>query len=58
MSEAFWFPDSGASHYITPDATNLLTNSPNENDLDQLYVGKGAGIPVLSSGSSILLLIS
>ncbi|KAL4299646.1 hypothetical protein AHAS_Ahas17G0121700 [Arachis hypogaea] len=42
INEAAWLPDSGASHYITNDVSNLLTSYSNQPYLDQLYVGNEA----------------
>ncbi|KAK2457235.1 WD40 repeat-containing protein HOS15 [Trifolium repens] len=46
-----WFPDSGASFHVTGDSWNLQQLTPFE-DHDQIYIGNGQGLPILSSGSS------
>ena len=49
-----WYPDSGSTHHVTNDITNLqqstIYTSP-----DQLYVGNGQGLSISSIGSSQLL---
>ena len=48
-----WYPDSGASHHVTPNAENLHNRVPYAGQ-DQLYIGNGQGMKILSTGNSVL----
>ncbi|XP_020968081.1 uncharacterized protein LOC110267241 [Arachis ipaensis] len=53
ISDAAWLADSGASHHLTPDPSNLLTSTASNNDSDQVYVGNGSGYQeIFSTGHS------
>ena len=43
-----WYPDSRASHHVTPNADNLHNQVPYAGQ-DQLYIGNDQGNSVLSS---------
>ncbi|MED6222880.1 hypothetical protein PIB30_118892 [Stylosanthes scabra] len=40
VADSSWYPDTGASHHITPDASNLLTSSDYTGQ-DQVQIGNG-----------------
>ena len=46
-----WFVDSGASHHITPDATNIIDPMPSSRD-DHVFLGNRQGLPIHLSGSA------
>jgi histone deacetylase 1/2 len=46
-----WYPDSGASYHVTADARNIQEPSP-LSAADQIFMGNGQSLPILSSGSS------
>ena len=48
-----WYPDSGSSHHVTPNADNLHNRVPYAGQ-DQLYIGNGQGMKILSAGNSVL----
>ena len=48
-----WYTNSGASHHVTPNATNLQ-NRVTYTGQDQLYIGNGQGMKILSTGNSSL----
>ena len=48
-----WYPASGASHHVTPHATNLQ-NRVTYTGEDQLYISNGQGMKILSTGNSTL----
>jgi hypothetical protein len=50
-SSVNWYPDSGASYHVTYSAQNIHQTTPFEGP-DQIYIGNGQGLPVISSGSS------
>lgn len=50
-SSVNWHPDSWASHHATYSAQNIHQTTPFEGP-DQIYIGNGQGLPVISSGSS------
>ncbi|KAH0657481.1 hypothetical protein KY289_026229 [Solanum tuberosum] len=52
-----WYPDSGASHHITPDLENLH-HVEDYNGMDQVQVGNGQGLPIHHTGNSTLSLPS
>ncbi|MED6191783.1 hypothetical protein PIB30_003584 [Stylosanthes scabra] len=43
-SESSWFADSGASHHVTAEHSNILQHSDSAHAPDQLYVGNGKGV--------------
>ena len=45
-----WYPDSGATHHVTPDATNLM-DAVSLSGSDQVHIGNGQGLPINSIGS-------
>ncbi|XP_016192001.1 uncharacterized protein LOC107632877 [Arachis ipaensis] len=54
LSDASWLADSGASHHLTPDPSNLLSSFASNTDANQVFVGNGTGIAIKNSGSFIL----
>ena len=44
-----WYPDSGATHHITPDPSLLNFQMPYTGS-DQMHIGNGKGLKILSSG--------
>ena len=40
-----WYPDSGATHHLTPNLNNLLTKSQFPSS-DEVFVGNGKGLPI------------
>ena len=48
-----WYPDSGATHHITPDPSLLNFSMPYTGS-DQLHIGYGKGLKILSSGSKTI----
>ena len=46
-----WYPDSGSTHHVTNDSNNIQ-NPVIYTGPDQLYVGNGQGLHILSTGSS------
>ncbi|XP_019244363.1 PREDICTED: uncharacterized protein LOC109224230 [Nicotiana attenuata] len=48
-----WFPDTGATHHITPDLT-LFYQIEDYKGPDQVHVGNGNGIPIHHTGNAIL----
>jgi histone deacetylase 1/2 len=47
-----WYPDSGASYHVTADARNIQEQAP-LNTTDQIFMGNGQGLAILSNGSSV-----
>jgi len=45
-----WYPDYGATHHVTPDATNLM-DAASFSGSDQMYIGNGQGLSINSIGS-------
>jgi len=45
-----WYPDSGATHHVTPDASNLMDVSSFSGS-DQMYIGNGQGLTINSISS-------
>ena len=45
-----WYPDSGATHHVTPDASNLM-DSTSLSGSDQVHIGNGQGLAITSVGS-------
>lgn len=48
-----WYIDSGATHHVTADFSNLNIQE-NRSSPEQLLIGDGSGLPIISSGSSTL----
>ena len=48
-----WYPDSGASHHITPNLSDIHDPSVNSGP-DQLYVGNGQGMQITHTGKAYL----
>ncbi|MED6209707.1 Homeobox protein HD-1 [Stylosanthes scabra] len=48
--DSTWYADSGASHHVTVEHSNILQHSDSAQGPEQLYVGNGKGVPILSSG--------
>ncbi|XP_016195998.1 uncharacterized protein LOC107637061 [Arachis ipaensis] len=53
VPDAGWYPDSGASHHITFDQSNLNTGSEYDGS-QQVYGGNGQGMKITHVGNSIL----
>lgn len=49
-----WFPDSGATHHVTPDAHHLTQGAPFSGS-EQVHIGNGQGLNITSVGSSQFL---
>jgi hypothetical protein len=47
---AGWYPDSGATHHVTPDAHNLV-DVVSLSGSNQVHIGNGQGLPIASVGS-------
>jgi histone deacetylase 1/2 len=47
---AGWYPDSGATHHVTPDVHNL-GDAVSLTDSDQIHIGNGQGLSISSVGS-------
>ena len=45
-----WYPDSGATHHVTPDASNLM-DFMSLSGSDQVHIGNGQGLPITFVGS-------
>ena len=45
-----WYPDSGATNHVTPDASHLMDSVP-FSGADQVHIGNGQGLPISSIGS-------
>ncbi|KAK2373624.1 putative mitochondrial protein [Trifolium repens] len=50
FNNQWWYPDAGASHHVTPDATNL-SDATSFSGSDQVLMGNGQGLPINSLGS-------
>lgn len=50
FNNQLWFPDSGASHHVTPDSTNL-SDIQSMTGSEQVYMGNGQGLSINSIGS-------
>ena len=48
-----WYPDSGASHHVTPNTDNLQ-NRVTYAGQDPLYIGNDQGMKILSTRNSVL----
>lgn len=46
----WWYPDSGASHHVTPDASNV-SDSASVPGTEQVFIGNGQGLSINSVGS-------
>jgi len=53
-SDVNWYPDTGATNYVTTDLANLNLHSDDYNGTDQLHVGNGQGLPIRHTGTSQL----
>jgi len=45
-----WYPDSGATHHVTPDAFNLM-DFVSLSGSDQVHIGNGQGLAITYVGS-------
>jgi hypothetical protein len=52
-SESDWHPDTGVTHHLTNNMTNLILRSDEYIGSDQVLVGNGAGLHISKVGSSI-----
>ncbi|MCI86943.1 retrovirus-related pol polyprotein from transposon TNT 1-94, partial [Trifolium medium] len=50
FNNQWWYPDSGASHHVTPDASNL-SDAASLPGSDQVLMGNGQGLAINSIGS-------
>lgn len=48
-----WFTDSGVTHHITFDLSNLSLRSEYQGG-DKVFVGNGKGLPILNIGTGII----
>ncbi|KAF7146350.1 hypothetical protein RHSIM_Rhsim04G0108900 [Rhododendron simsii] len=48
-----WFPDTGATHHVTPDLSTITHSEPYQG-VDQLRVGNGKGLSISNVGTSFL----
>lgn len=55
FNNQWWYPDSGASHHVTPDTSNL-SNSISLPGFEQVFIGNGQGLSINSVGSMQFLL--
>ncbi|MED6181644.1 hypothetical protein PIB30_021066 [Stylosanthes scabra] len=39
-----WYPDSGATHHVTAEHSNILQSTDSNNDPEQVYMGNGQGV--------------
>ena len=46
----WWYPDSGASHHVTPEASNV-SDSASVPGSEQVFIGNGQGLSINSVGS-------
>lgn len=53
LRDQAWFPDSGATHHVTNNPSNLL-DSISLPGSDQVLLGNGQGLPILSIGKAHL----
>lgn len=53
MSMSPWLLDSGASHHIASDLSNLSLHSPYQGG-DDVTIGNGTGLPITHTGSTTL----
>ncbi|KAL6347777.1 hypothetical protein AAG906_026306 [Vitis piasezkii] len=56
LSSSNWIVDSGASHHVTGDLTNLSHHQPYEGP-DNIILGDGSGLEITYTGSSNSLLL-
>lgn len=52
-SMSSWYPDSGATHHVTPDLS-ALSIANDYNGTDGLFVGNGKSLPITHYGNSSL----
>lgn len=48
-----WFMDTGATHHVTPDLTNMTSTNPIAGS-DKLFVGNGTGLSNSNIGNSVI----
>ena len=51
--DPLWYPDSGASHHLTPDSSNFSTKSTYDGG-DRVQIGNGLGMSIMHVGQSNL----
>lgn len=49
-----WYPNTGASHYLTLDFSNLNVSSEAFFDIDQITINNGQGLPISHTGNASL----
>lgn len=49
-----WYPDSGATHHVTSNATNL-THQVDPHGSTHIYMGNGFRLKIVSVGSALLI---
>jgi hypothetical protein len=49
-----WYPDSGATHHLTPDLNNLTLNAADYTGSDQICMGNGNGLAIEHIGDTQL----
>ena len=50
FSNQWWYPDSGASHHVTPDSSNV-PDAQSVTGSEQVFMGNGQGLSINSIGS-------
>lgn len=50
FSNQWWYPDSGASHHVTPDSSNV-SDAHSVTGSEQVFMGNGQGLSINSIGS-------
>ena len=53
LTNPSWYPDSGATHHLTANKSNLLTRLE-YSGTDQVYIGNGTGMSIHHIGNSLL----
>jgi hypothetical protein len=53
-SDVSWYPDTGSTHHLTHDLSNLTIRADEYHGPDQIRVGNGQGLPISHAGLSSL----
>uniref|UniRef100_A0A803NGK1 Integrase catalytic domain-containing protein n=1 Tax=Cannabis sativa TaxID=3483 RepID=A0A803NGK1_CANSA len=51
VADESWYPDSGATHHLTPNSSNLDT-STSYSGQEQIMIGNGMGLPIENIGNT------
>ena len=54
VADDSWYPDSGATHHLTPDGSNLASSSSYTGS-EQIHMGNGTGLHIEHIGNSSLV---